>query len=580
MGQDENLGHRLAAIMATDVVGYSSLMQSDEAKALSALATIRQVTTDQIKHHRGRIANTAGDSVLAEFGSAVEAVRCAMALQETLSNESEVRDLQVRIAIHLGDVVDKGGDLFGTAVNIAARLEGIAQPGSIVVSAAVRDAVAGKLPASFTDLGLKPLKNIEEPVRAFALAPRTGSVSPGMPRMGEALSLESKPSIAVLPFVNMSGNPEQQYFSDGITEDIITELSRWHQLSVVSRSSSFHFREKSPDVREVGRQLGVRYIIEGSIRQIGNRIRVTAQLVETASGRHLWAERYDRSPDDIFVVQDEVVQTIVATLVGRLEAAGADIARRKPPSSLLAYDCVLRGKSLPWGDPEADTETLHLYQKAIELDPGYGVAYALLALMQEHEWGYDMSGSNQILDRAYENARRAVELDEDESYCQFMLGHIHLFRGAHDLAMRYHVRALEMNPNSPEHIADMGGLLAYFGKPEESLAWLGRVKRIDPYFNPPWYWFMLGLAQFVGRRHEQAIGAYEQAQTMPFYIHACLAASYAHMGELACAKECSVKTLQQQPDFSTRVFASKHPFKVPGDLEHLVAGLLMAGLPE
>ena len=477
-------------------------------------------------------------------------------------------------------MVDKGGDLFGTAVNIAARLEGIAQPGGIVVSAAVRDAIAGKLAASFIDLGMKTLKNIQEPLRAYTLSPKTDFLGPGMPSVGEANPLASKPSIAVLPFLNMSGDPEQQYFSDGITGDIITELSRWHQLSVVSRSSSFHFRDKAPDAMEVGRQLGVRYIVEGSIRQIGDRIRVTAQLIDTASGRHLWAERYDRSLDEIFVMQDEVVQTIVATLVGRLQAAGADLVRRKPPSSLLAYDCVLRGKSLPWGDPDADAEAVRLYQRAIELDPDYGVAYALLALMMYHEWCYDMSGSNQILDRAFEHARRAVELDENESYCQFILGHIHLFRGAHDLAMQYHMRAVEINPNSPEHIADMGGLFAYLGQPEESITWLRRAKRIDPYFNPPWYWFMMGMAHFVGRRHDQAIAAYGQAQTMPFYVRASVAACHAHLGEIDRARECSAETLRQKPDFSTRVFASKHRFKVQSDLDHFVAGWRRAGLPE
>ena len=245
MGQKTKPEHRLAAIMATDVVGYSSLMQSDEAKALSALATIRQITTDQIKHHRGRIANTAGDSVLVEFGSAVEAVRCAMALQEALSKQSDAKDLQVRIGIHLGDVVDKGGDLFGTAVNVAARLEGIAQPGGIVVSAAVRDAIAGKLPTSFTDLGLRTLKNIEEPLRAFALSPLTGSLSPGAPQVREALPLPNKPSIAVLPFDDLSANRDQGYFADGVAEEIITALSRFQRLFVIARNSSFAYRGRA-----------------------------------------------------------------------------------------------------------------------------------------------------------------------------------------------------------------------------------------------------------------------------------------------------------------------------------------------
>jgi TolB-like protein/class 3 adenylate cyclase/tetratricopeptide (TPR) repeat protein len=569
---------RLTAIMATDVVGYSKLMQSDEAAALAGLSAIRKATQEHIERHQGRIANTAGDSVLVEFGSAADAVGCALALQEQLTSQAD-RELQLRIGIHLGDVVDKGGDLFGSAVNIAARLEGIAQPGGIVVSAAVRDAVSGKLSAVFNDLGLKTLKNIDEPLRAYALMPKA-AVSPGMFRSGGALPLPSKPSLAVLPFSNISGNPEQQYFSDGITEDIITELSRWHQLSVLSRSSSFHYRDKMSDAKAIGRQLGVRYVVEGSIRQIGNRVRVTAQLVDAVSGSHLWAERYDRGLDDIFAVQDEVVQTIVATLVGRVQAAGADLAKRKPPTNLAAYDCVLRGRALPWGDPNADAEALHLYHKAIELDPDYGIAYALLALMMYHEWDYDMSGSSEILDRAFEHAKRAVELDEDESFCHFMLGFIYMYQGAHDLAVRYYVRALEMNPNNPEHMADMGGLLAYQGRAVEGLEWLRRATRIDPYFNPPFYWFLLGLAYFVARQHHEAIAAFERSKTRPFYMQAFLAASNALKGDIQRAVECSAECLRLKPDFSIRPFASKHPFKTPDDREHFVTGLRKAGLPE
>src|SRR5262245_15361045 len=257
--QETKPNRRLAAIMATDVVGYSKLMQSDETAALAALADVRNSTQQQIELHQGRIANTAGDSVLAEFASAVEAVNCAIALQQELSSRTQGADLQVRIGIHLGDVVDKDGDLFGTAVNVAARLEGIAQPGGIVVSAAVRDAIAGKHPASFTDLGLQPLKNIEEPIRAYALSPRAGSLSSGIPRAGEAFPLPSKPSIAVLPFDNLSGDRDQDYFADGIVEEIITALSRMRWLFVIARNSSFAYKGRAVDVKQMGRELGVRY---------------------------------------------------------------------------------------------------------------------------------------------------------------------------------------------------------------------------------------------------------------------------------------------------------------------------------
>src|SRR5262245_20280621 len=275
--QEAKPKRRLTAIMATDVVGYSKLMQSDEASALAALAAIRKATQEHIELHQGRIANTAGDSVLAEFGSAVEAVDCAMALQQQLSSRTEGEDVQVRIGLHLGDVVDKGGDLFGTAVNVAARLEGIAQPGGIVVSAAVRDAIAGKLPTSFADLGLRTLKNIEEPLRAYALSSRAGAVSPGALRSGETLPLPSKPSIAVLPFDNLSGDRDQDYFADGMVEEIITALSRMRWLFVIARNSSFAYKGRAVDVKQIGRDLGVRYILEGSVRKAGSRVRISGQ---------------------------------------------------------------------------------------------------------------------------------------------------------------------------------------------------------------------------------------------------------------------------------------------------------------
>jgi TolB-like protein len=375
MDNEPKSDHRLAAIMATDVVGYSSLMQSDEAKALSALATIRQLTTDQIKQHRGRIANTAGDSVLAEFGSAVEAVRCAMALQETLLNQDQGGGLQVRIGIHLGDVVDKGGDLFGTAVNVAARLEGIAQPGGIVVSAAVRDAIAGKLPASFTDLGLKSLKNIEEPLRAYALSPKTGAIS-----LGAALPLPSKPSIAVLAFDDLSANRDQEYFADGVAEEIITALSRMRWLFVIARNSSFAYKGRAVDVKQVGRELGVRYILEGSVRKAGNRVRISGQLIDAATGAHLWADRFDGALEDIFDLQDQMTSSVVGAIAPQLEQAEIERTNRKPTENLDAYDYYLRGLAgiHRWTREGNDDALTNLY-RAIELDPNFAAAFGLAA---------------------------------------------------------------------------------------------------------------------------------------------------------------------------------------------------------
>ena len=333
---------RLAAIMVTDIAGYSSLMQSDEAGTFVALGTMRGAAERLVREHRGRIANTAGDSILAEFPSAVDAVHCALALQDMPRHEATATDLRARIGIHLGDVLERNGDLFGTAVNIAARLEAMAEPGGIVVSSAIRDATAGKLPASFADLGMKTLKNIEEPVRVYALSASRPTLAQTH-RAKEALPLPDKPSIAVLPFENLSGDRKQDYFADGMVEEIITALSRRRWLFVIARNSSFAYRGRAVDVKQIGRELGVRYVLEGSVRKAGNRVRITGQLIDTSTGAHLWADRFDGVLEDVFDLQDQVTSSVVGAIAPKLEEAEIERSRRKPTESLDAYDFYLRG---------------------------------------------------------------------------------------------------------------------------------------------------------------------------------------------------------------------------------------------
>jgi len=388
---------RLAAILAADMAGYSRLMAADESDTLERLKHLRaELIETKVAEFNGQIVGSAGDSLLIEFASAVEAVQCAVELQQSLAVRNaplpEEQRMIFRIGVNLGDVIVEGGTIYGEGVNIAARLEKLAEPGEVYVGRSVYDQVKGKLPFSYTDLGEQWVHNIPDSIGVFCVRTerQTPLARPALP---------DKPSIAVLPFQNMSANAEQEYFSDGITEDIITELARWHQLTVQSHNSSFQFRGKGIDVKRVSRELGVRYLVEGSVRRMGERIRVTAQLVDGVTGNHLWAERYDRQAQEIFAVQDDVVQTIVGTLVGRVQAARIELAKRNPPRSVAAYDLVLRGKSLPWGDARADAEAQHLYQTAIELDPHYGLAHALLALMLSHEWSADMSRSNSTLER-------------------------------------------------------------------------------------------------------------------------------------------------------------------------------------
>jgi TolB-like protein len=377
----------------------------------------------------------------------------------------------------------------------------------------------------------------------------------------------------------MSGDPDRQYFSDGITEDIITELSRWRQLQVISRHASFQYRGGSLDLRRIGRELGVDYIVEGSVRRIGERIRVTAQLVDAASATHLWAERYDRDLKDLFAVQDEVVQTIVGTLVGRVQAAGAEQAKRKPPSNLAAYECVLRGDSLPIGDDKAEAEARRLYEKAIELDPTYARAYALLALSACVEWFKDASCSDAALDRALELARKAVELDANDSFCWASLGWVYLQRKTFDLAETYLQSALEMNPNNAVHVALYGDLLTYRGRPDDAIEWYDQARRIDR-FRPTWHWRHLGVALFAARRYDDAIAAFDRSPIKPFWVHAYVAACHAQSGRSELARKSTAEVVRLRPDFSLTTLSRKEPYKLQSDVEHLLEGLRKAGLPE
>jgi adenylate cyclase len=398
---------RLAAILAADVVGYSRLIGQDEAGTLAALKAIRTDLIDpKIAEHNGRVFKATGDGLLAEFPSVVNAVSCALAIQHGMREGTSNTAIQLRIGINVGDVVVEEGDVFGDGVNVASRVESIAPPGGIALTETAYDHLGGRVKADFRDTGTHSLKNIDRPVRAFVIGGEKTST------FATEATAANKPSIAVLPLVNMSGEPEQQYFADGITEDIITELARFRHIHVLSRISSFQYAGRSADIKRVGRELGVQYVLEGSVRRIGNRIRITAQLIDVQSGNHIWADRFDRDQEEVFAVQDQVVRRIASTLPGRMLAAGLEQAKRKTPASLSAYDCVLQADALPFDDPEAEKKARDLYEKAIELDPNYARAHALLGLNICHEWVKDMTGSTAELDRAYSLVKKAVALDE------------------------------------------------------------------------------------------------------------------------------------------------------------------------
>lgn len=390
----------------------------------------------------------------------------------------------------------------------------------------------------------------------------------------------SRPSVAVLPFTNMSSDPEQEYFSDGVTEDIITELSRWRILSVQSRSASFRYRGVGADMKQIARELNVRYIVEGSVRRIGERIRVAVQLIDAETGNHVWAERFDRELADFFVVRDQVVRTIVSTLVGRVEVAAVERASRKPPASLDAYEYVLKGNALPWDDPAGAAEATRLFAKAIEMDPGYGFAHAMLAVMYYRKWIDDLSNSETALDEAYRLAKRAVELDSNESTCFAILGQVCLLRRSYDMALQYMRRAIEINPSNQWNAADMGVVLTQIEQPEAALACFNRAREIDPYFGPPWYWGCLGQAYMVLHRYEEALAAFEHLPTRPYWAAAFMAGCHARLADAERAAVFARECLNKRPGFRVAHFMSKKPFKNPADAAHLAECLHMAGLPE
>ena len=586
----ENAGvtRKLAVILAADVAGYSRLMAADEEGTLATLNARRQVIDELIARHHGRIFTTAGDSVMAEFASAVEALRCAAALQQELERRNadlpEARRMLFRVGVNLGDVMVGGGNLFGDGVNVAARLESIAEPGGICISGAVYDQVRNKVDLGFEDQGERSLKNIGEPVRVLAVRrdrPAAPEASAAPPAATPPTRPSALPSIAVLPFANLGGDPEHDYFADGITEDLITELSRFQELRVIARNSVLGYKTKPVRVQEVGQDLGVRYVLEGSVRKAGARVRITAQLVDAATGHHLWAERFDRDLADIFEVQDEVTSRIVATLAGKLAESERRRARSGQTENLEAYDCVLRGREL-WGrhTPEANHEARRLYEKAIELDPDYARAYASLAwtYLVEHSesWG-DPAG--QPLERAIEFARRGVMVNPASHSNHLALGLVCLSKGLHEEALEALETAIALNPNDADGYVFLAQALNRGGRPEEAIGLVEKAQRLNP-AAPHWYAWNLGVAYYLTRRYEEAITALRKGRPLGAMASRWLAASYAQLGREQEAQAAAAEYLKQTPNFSLDRHLRMLHFQHAEDRDHYAEGLRRAGLPE
>ncbi|HZM36152.1 MAG TPA: adenylate/guanylate cyclase domain-containing protein, partial [Burkholderiales bacterium] len=479
---------KLAAILSADAAGYSRLMSEDEVGTVRTLAACREAAAEAIARHGGRVVDMAGDNVLAEFPSAVNALEAARAMQAQIDgcNGKLPADkrLAFRIGVNLGEVVVEGGRLYGDGVNIAARIEALAEPGGICVSAKVYEEVRRKLDLAFEDLGEQALKNIAARVRVF----RVRADDQGAAPQGAAPPAAAKPSIIVLPFTNMSGEAEQEFFADGLTEDILTGLSRFPELFVISRNTSFKYKGQAVDVRKVARDIGVQYVLEGSVRKAGKRVRVTVQLIDGESDRHIWAERYDRDLEDIFALQDEVTNAIVAVLPGRVEAAMRERAARKPTENLAAYECVATAKTLHHRSKRADNvKAMELIERAIRLDPEYAHAHAWKACIvgQQLTYGWtDPDTGERVIE---DEITRAAALDDKDSDVQRVLAALRLRQNDFDRAVHHQDRALSLNPNDDLIVVQQGEILTWLGQPEEGIEWIRKAMRLNPY-HPARFW--------------------------------------------------------------------------------------------
>src|SRR5882757_3818292 len=578
---------RLAAVFAADMVGYSRLMEADETGTLARLKTHRiELIDPAITKNRGRIIKTTGDGMLVEFHSVVDAVLCAAEVQRRMAKRNAdvapARWMQFRIGINLGDVIVDGNDIFGDGVNVASRLEVLAESGGICVSGAVRDQVGDRLEdMSFEDLGDQTVKNIVRPIRVFRIRLDPDSrVAPDQARNAAAPTVARKPSIAVLPLVNMSGDPEQEFFADGLTEDIITELSRFHDLLVISRNSTFEYKGKAVKVQEVAKEFAVDYVLEGSVRKAGDRIRVTVQLIDAEADRHVWAERYDRELADIFAIQDEMTRAIVATLPGRVEAAAHDRVKRKPTDNMAAYECVLAAKVLHHRSTREDNaEAQRLLERAIALDPNYAHAHAWRACVLGQTWVYSWCADRDAtFEQVAVELEIALKLDDNDSDVHRILAALNLNREDHDKAAYHQERALALNPNYDLVVVQQGELLTWLGRPEEGIDWIKKAMRLNPY-HPERFWNHLGRACYCAEKYAEAAEAFSRITRPDHTHHAFLAATFARMGNAVAATAHAAEVLKREPAFSVVAYLATQHYKCEVDRQRHQAGLLKAGLP-
>jgi adenylate cyclase len=630
----EEVKRKLAAVLHADVKGYSRLMGEDDVATVRTLTEHKEVLTRLVQVHRGRVVDTAGDGFLLEFASVVDAVQYAVKLQQELkarnAEMSEERRMEFRIGINVGDVIQQGEQIFGDGVNIAARLEGLAEPGGICISGTAYDQVKNKLKLEYGYLGKQSVKNIAEPVRVYrvlaepsataASSPRAQKVkSPGLERSVLASVLVivavvaavavwhiyprapippedvsapkaavvdtlDKPSIAVLPFVNMSGDPEQEYFSDGMTEEIITRLAQVPKLFVIARNSTFAFKGKPVNVKQVCQELGVRYVLEGSVRRAADRVRITAQLIDAKSGAHAWAERYDRDLRDVFGVQDEITEHIVSALQVKLtgEESALAAAEKAPAQNPEASEKIMRAMGYMGRESQdANLRARELLEQAAILDPQSARAHAALAKTYLSDVAAGWSKSPRAsMEKAEAYAQKALALNDKVDFTHLIMSRISLSKRQHDEAIQEAERAVALNPNGADAWASLGRALVFGCRPEEAIERLNKAIRLNP-IPPNWYFQMLGSAYAGAKRYDDAVAAHKKAiQQHPGDPEALmgLAAAYSLAGRQEEARAAAAELLHINPRFTVDQAAKKLPYKNPVDLSQLTDALRKAGL--
>ncbi len=621
---DDPLKRKLAAILHADVVGYSRLTGEDEEGTYRLVRSGLDLFAESIQSHNGTVANYAGDAVLAEFPTASEALTCAAAVQQTLKERNEdlpeEGKVRFRIGVNLGEVIVDHDDIYGDGVNVAARLEGLAKPGGICISQAVYAAVGRKLDLIYQDIGLQQVKNIAEPVHAYQVLldgeapsaiPRAirrrsaamiagglvlclilaGVTWLGFERFGEETGAEdtmvlledSMPSIAVLPFQNLGGDSKDDYFIDGITNDIITDLSRFSNLFVIASNSVFKYKGKAVDIKDVGRDLGVRYVLEGSIQKVGNSMRLNAQLIDATTNHHLWANRYDREMDDIFAVQDELTESIVAALQVTLTEVEQSRTARQYTNSLEAYDLFLRGRSYLRGSKQTHLKAQGLFDQAIAVDPDFAAAYAEKSLTYFPGFIMPMSRDPSVVEDALLAAERAVDLDPTLPLGQARLAWALFANRRHEEAIAAGKRAVALGPSDAESHAQLGNVLNWAGQAEEAIPHLERAMRLNPHY-PFYYLFYLGHSHYLLGNREQAIELMEQVVTRaPYFlpVRRHLAVLYEEVGRSEDAKAQTMEVLRIFPGASIEDERARCFYRwEPALMERFFDGLRKSDMPE